>query len=59
MAIDIDNTMTDEEIYANSQFTSNELEVRLDAFSLSYQGEPSDDLMGYFDEIRLVTRNDQ
>ncbi|WP_415668906.1 polysaccharide lyase 6 family protein, partial [Vibrio rarus] len=36
-----------------------ELEVRIDEFSITYQGAPSDDAVGYFDEIRLVTRNDQ
>ncbi|MEZ9833360.1 polysaccharide lyase 6 family protein [Vibrio breoganii] len=59
MAIDVNGTMTEEEIYASSQFTSNELEVRLDEFSLTYKGEASDELVGYFDEVRLVTRNDQ
>ncbi|MBR9727931.1 alginate lyase precursor [Shewanella intestini] len=59
MEINKDGQLTDDDIYAHSQFTSNELEVRLDEFSLTYEGEPEAGMVGYFDEVRLVTRSDQ
>ncbi|USD62144.1 polysaccharide lyase 6 family protein [Vibrio sp. SCSIO 43140] len=55
MEIDTTN-FTSEQILASDQYTDNELEVRIDEFSLSYLGEPADDLVGYIDDVRLVMR---
>jgi hypothetical protein len=33
-----------------------ELEVRVDEFSLTYQGSPGNDARTYFDEVRLMKR---
>ncbi len=55
--VDIENNTVDE-ILASDQFTGDDLEVRLDEFSLTYKGSPSDDSIALFDEIRLVKRVD-
>lgn len=53
------STMTEAEIYLSEQFTDDELEVRLDEFSLTYQGAPENGAKTYFDEVRLIKRVDQ
>lgn len=47
---------SDDVIYASEQFTDDDLEVRLDEFSLTYTGAPDGDAVALFDEVRLVKR---
>ncbi|MFA0088181.1 polysaccharide lyase 6 family protein [Vibrio sp. 10N.261.51.F12] len=47
---------TNDQLMAHNQYTDNGFEVRVDEFAISYSGEPSDELVGYLDEIRLVKR---
>ncbi|MGY5452811.1 polysaccharide lyase 6 family protein [Agarivorans sp. MS3-6] len=54
----IDTSNSDPEIYASEQFTDDELEVRLDEFSLTYLATPSSNSEGLFDDVRLMSRED-
>jgi poly(beta-D-mannuronate) lyase len=55
MEIDTIN-FTSEQILAHDQFIDDELEIRIDEFSIRYPGEPADGLVGYVDDVRLVKR---
>ncbi|GDY25563.1 hypothetical protein AHAT_14530 [Agarivorans sp. Toyoura001] len=52
------STYSEAEIYAHQQFTDNEVEVRIDEFSLTYSAAPNGASEGYFDDIRLMSRQD-
>ncbi|OBT14761.1 hypothetical protein A9264_13335 [Vibrio sp. UCD-FRSSP16_10] len=53
--IEIDTTDMDA---VDAQQSEDELEVRLDYFTLTYKGEPDAEGAAYFDEVRLVKRVD-
>ncbi|WP_434763546.1 polysaccharide lyase 6 family protein [Vibrio fortis] len=55
MEIDTIN-FTSEQILAHEQFIDDELEIRIDEFSIRYPGDPADGLVGYVDDVRLVKR---
>lgn len=48
----------DAAIYAHEQFTDDELEVRIDEFKLSYSAAPDAASEAFFDDIRLMSRED-
>ncbi|WP_163132582.1 polysaccharide lyase 6 family protein [Agarivorans sp. Alg241-V36] len=49
---------TDAQIYAHEQFTDDEVEVRIDEFALTYAAAPSGESEAFFDDIRLMSRED-
>ena len=56
-AMEVDTSvLTNAEILVHEQYTDDDLEVRVDEFSLTYQGAPSADAEVMFDEVRLVKR---
>ncbi len=54
--MEVDSTLTEAQIYAHEQYIDDDLEVRIDEFSLTYQGTPDASAEVQLDEVRLVKR---